>query len=312
MKQLFCQLLIALLLIFSHEYCTGESPSLCWGYIVPTDNLTEEYLRSIMSSYSVISITGFVLHESGALTPPAGATYDRLSALSRKGTASLYPLISFKSLAIGRHILSSGRLRALAASTIASCAANNMFRGIHLDFEYLSPEDAPKLGLFLEELRRVYRGRITMAVFPQVDFPEKWRGFHNLSLLSSRVDQIVIMCYDFHGAHNGFGPVTDAGWAEKNIQYALTYFSASRIWLGLPAYGYRWCGNHAVAISAKKGVRQAEARTTYRDASDNLCYKSDTSCITCISDRHTRTILQALARRYKLAGTAVWRLGFED
>jgi spore germination protein YaaH len=312
MKQLFCQLLIVLLLILSQGYCTGESPSLSWGYIVHSDKLTEDYLQSTFKSYSVVSITGFVLNETGTLSVPTGATYESVRTLSRKTKISMYPLITFKSPATGRRILSSEELRVAAARNIAVCAANNGFHGIHLDFEYLPPGDAPRLGLFLDELRRAYHGTVTMAVFPPVDYPEKWRAFHDLSIISSRVDQIVIMCYDLHGAHTGPGPVTDAAWAEKNIRYAMDYFDANKIWLGMPAYGYRWCEGRAVAVSARQGMNQAETRTSYRDGSGNLCYKKGTSCITCISDKLMRGKLQALARRYHLAGTAVWRVGFED
>ena len=219
MKQLFCQLLILLAVIFSHD-CSGESPLQSWGYIVHSDKLEDAYLRSIMHTYAIVSITGFILNELGSVDSPSTITYARIKALSGNGTASIYPLISFASPAAGRRILSSGSLREVAARNISALATKNGFIGIHLDFEYLPGEDAPRLGRFLDELRCVYHGLITMAVFPQVDYPEKWRAFHDLSIISSRVDQVVIMCYDLHGLHTGPGPVTDTAWAEKNIRHA--------------------------------------------------------------------------------------------
>jgi spore germination protein YaaH len=312
MKQLFCQLLIFVLIIFSNVYCSGEAVSLSWGYIVHTDKLPDAYLNNVMNRYAVVSITGFILDDSGTLTTPSGSTFDALKALSGKSSASVYPIISFKTPSAGRRLLSSKQAQLRAARNIASCAGKNKFKGIHLDFEYLPPEDAPRLGSFLDQLRRKFRGVITLAVFPQVDFPQKWSGFHDLSVISPRVDQLVIMCYDLHGIHTGPGPVTDVRWAEKNILHALAYVDASKVWLGVPAYGYRWCGNHAVAVSSKQGIKEAASHTVRRDPSGCLSYESGNSCITYLSDLYTRSLLSDLARRYGLAGTALWRIGFEE
>ena len=171
------------------------------------------------------------------------------------------------------------------------------FPGIHLDFEYLPPEYSKQLGLFLDDLNKEYSGTITMAVFPKIGIPEKWSGFHDLAVISPRVDEVVLMCYDLHGSHTGPGPVTDVKWAEKNIKYALSLIEPGRLWLGIPAYGYRWCGKKATALSSRHGVKKAEQHNARRDPSGTLFYKSGNSCITYISDSHTRSLLTGLVKQ---------------
>jgi spore germination protein YaaH len=312
MKQLFCQLLIFLLLIFADNSCSGGNKASTWGYLVRGDNLSEAYLQNIMTRFSAICLTGFMLGENERIITPADPILDTIIELSRKKGVTLYPVVSFESVRAGRSILSDEQARKRAARSIAGMADKHGFPGIHLDFEYIPPEYARRLGLFLDDLRKEFSGCITMAVFPRIGFPEKWSGFHDLSIISPRVDAVVLMCYDLHGSHTGPGPVTDVTWAEKNVAYALSYVKPDRLLLGMPAYGYRWCGSRSTALSSRKGVKQAARHNARRDPSGTLFYKSGNSCLTYVSDRHTRSLLKSIADRYGLAGTAVWRIGFEE
>ncbi len=312
MKQLFCQLLILLLIFFTEDSYSGNTGGSAWGYIVHTDNLSRPYLLNIMNRFSVICITGFSLEDNGTIRMSAASSIDTIRELTSKKGVTLYPLISFKSARSGRRILSDEHTRKKAARSIAAMSDRLGFPGVHLDFEFLPPEYAKLLGLLLDDLRKDYSGKITMAVFPKIGFPSAWSGFHDMAVIAPRVDAVVMMCYDLNGSHTGPGPVTDVKWAEKNIKYALKHIKPGRLWLGIPAYGYRWCGNKATALSSKHGVKLPEKHNARRDPSGNLFYKSGNSCLTYISDSHTRSLLRELAGRYGLAGTAVWRIGFEE
>lgn len=312
MKQQFCQLLIFLLIFFAHDSHSTDTHEALWGYMVHTDIQQYAYRPDIMDRFSVICFTGFMLHDDGRISTPPGPTLNIIKKLSLKRNVAIYPLISFASAHAGRKILSDASCRKKAVHSIASMSAKHEFCGIHLDFEYLPPEYARLLGLFLDELRKEYHGAITMAVFPGIGFPGKWSGFHDLSIIAPRVDGMVLMCYDLNGSHTGPGPVTDVKWAEKNIVYALRHCKPGRLWLGVPAYGYRWCGGTATALSSKQGVKLAARNNARRDPSGTLVYKTANSCLTYISDRKTRSLLAHIAAQYGLAGIAIWRIGFED
>ncbi len=303
------------LLLLSQESSADDKKPGRWGYIHHGSSLTDNYLEAVIPGYSVICLTGFKIAESGSVTVEAPGIFKKIKTITEKSRVTLYPLISFKSAVQGHKILNSETLRHKTARAISVFARSSGVSGVHLDFEYLPPEDAGRLGVFLSALRKAYQGTISMAVFPPVGFPEKWSRFHDLEIISSLVDEIVLMCYDFHGPHSGPGPVTDIGWADKNIQSVLRHMKPSRVWLGIPAYGYRWCGSRAIALSARQGVRLARGHSPVRDPSGNLRFtyhEAGRSCTAYISDRQTRLLLHKLSTRNGLAGTALWRLGFED
>lgn len=306
-------LLTALFLIQS---ANADQKISTWGYIHHSSHLTDNYLETVIPAYSVISITGFRLAADGSLKTEPAILIKRTIALTKKHSIKLYPLISFKSADGGHRLLKSKSARERAIQSIAGLTREHNFSGIHLDFEYLPPEDSKKLGDFLSELKALpFKGSITMAIFPPVEFPEKWSRFHDLALIGAYADEIVLMGYDLHSTQTGPGPVTDPVWVEKNIRAVLKHIKAERLWLGIPAYGYRWCGGKAVALSAKQAVKLARVYQAKRDRSQNVYYSyamSGQPCHVYASDSQTRAILTRLALTYGLAGTAMWRLGLED
>ncbi|MCU0847401.1 MAG: glycosyl hydrolase family 18 protein [Spirochaetes bacterium] len=228
-----------------------------------------------------------------------------------------YPLITFTDVRAGKQVLEREDLRQNAANGIRELLDKNNFTGVHLDFEYIPPSYSQKLAEFLKHLRKVIGNKkITMAVFPSVDFPEKLSGFHDLKAISPHLDEIVIMCYDLHRSDTGPGPITDPEWTRKNIKAALKFIKPEKIWLGVPSYGYIWTdGKKGVPISAKKGIEMARTRGYIRHASGNVMvqYSEEGKEYTIFfSDRHMRSILEKIAGEFNLAGTALWRIGLEE
>lgn len=314
MRQSFIAAMAVLFLLrCGHSSAELDEPSR-WGYMVDSPAIAWD-MEKALHGYAVVSLTGFRLESPGTITPVRRDLLRHIISLSKRHGFALYPLISFTSADRGRRILASEESRERAAMAISKLAQDGGFPGVHLDFEYLPPEDADRLALFLARLRMHHKGRITMAVFPQVDFPEKWSRFHDLGKIGHLLDEAVIMCYDYHGPHSEAGPVTDLTWAEENIRHCLRFMKPEQIWLGIPAYGYLWCGGRPVAISAKRGAPLARARGATRDPSGNLYARfsrGESTCRLYVSDATTRSLLTDLARRYRLRGTALWRIGFDD
>ena len=311
--------IISLILLFCAGISYGETARDNrgkWGYIHHKANLDAGYIESIIDSYEVIAITGFTIAGPRKISHDANALYRTVLSAAQKHGTMLYPLISFSSPAAGHNILENGNSRKELADTIVSFAGERGWSGVHLDFEYLPPGDALALSMLLKELKRRSQGlKLTMAVFPQAGFPEKYAGFHDPALLSPHVDEIVLMAYDLHRPGTAPGPVTNLAWAEKNILALLAYYGNDRIWLGVPAYGYSWHGKSAEAVSAKYGEVLAGKFGSRRDASGCLHIRynaGNKSREAYISDRYMRSQMSGLAARYRLRGTALWRLGFEE
>lgn len=312
-RLIVCGNLLCLILFTSILY--GEVRTRTWGYIHHASTLSDEYLEATVPGYDVICLTGFRLTETGPISIESARLLKRIAPIVGKNNATIYPLISFRSAAQGHRILNSPDLSKTAARSIRDLARKNGFSGVHLDFEYLPASDSQKLQDFLVILRKTFRGAITMAIFPQVEFPEKWSGFHDLRLLAPLLDGIVLMCYDLHGAHTGPGPVTSIDWADRNIIHAIRHMDPEKIWIGIPAYGYCWTGGKATAIPASRGARLSRKHGSRRDSSGTMRidYTQSGKLIRIyFSDRETRKLLTDLSARHGLAGTALWHLGFED
>lgn len=315
MKKLFYLFAIIIISAALHPVWPDPGKTSTWGYLLHTSHMTPALLDETSSRFDVICVTGFKLTNAGTVRVESSALLKTITPMARRHHTTLYPHISFLSAAQGHKILNSEALRKKSARSISAMAHANGFTGIHLDFEYLPPGDAPRLAEFLADIKHIYSGKITMAIFPSLEFPEKWNRFHDLKLISPLLDEAVIMCYDFHGSHTGPGPVTDIGWAERNIKHTLRFLQADRLWLGIPAYGYRWCDGGVRALSAREGVRLSTKYKSERDPSGTLHIeynKAGKPCTTYISDKYTRQLLKNLATSCGLAGTALWRIGFED
>ncbi len=286
-----------------------------WAYLAnySLNKLDPSYLKAKLPNLDAISITGYKLSKTGKLRIPASRKLNEIISMARANGIKILPLITFTSVKEGRVLLKSKGATRHAINEIAKLISNADFSGIHLDFEYLSPEYIHKLALFLKDLRKVIRGkRFTMAIFPQVDFPEKWARFHDLSIIGQYLDEIVIMCYDYHCPKTAPGPVVDIEWSERNIKFALRYLRPEQVWLGIPAYGYFWSKDGKTrVIPARNGIIEARKQQGRRHPSGTIFYQKNNGQAY-LADSETRGKLESLARRYHLRGVALWRLGFEE
>lgn len=325
---LFSLLSFAIIFLFIN-YCSEHTSLLVhgdgglkkWAYCLPgtLNRNGTSYLRDLPSQYDVIAITGFKINADASIRKTESLKSTVTSTVP-EGTVICY-VFTFNSLRSALKILSSAQLTYLAASNLSKFARLHSLPHIHLDIEYLPPSMSDNLGRFLSSIKKQLHNenagcRLSMAVFPHIDFPARWSGFHNLDVISRYCDEAVIMCYDYHLKETLPGPVTDVKWTVKNIEHMLKYFSPDRLWLGIPAYGYSWSNDgKSTVISARYAVKLYDKGLCRRDVSGNsVCDYTvkGKKYIAYVSDRKTRDMLADIARRYRLKGTALWRLGFEE
>jgi spore germination protein YaaH len=202
---------------------------------------------------------------------------------------------------------------------LADLARN--YRGLNLDIEYLPSNFKAPLVQYVQELRRLFareKKRLFVCVYPQVDFPESRSGLHDYYGLSGACDGLIMMAYDYHRPGTPAGPVAPISWVEANIQYALKTVAPGKLWLGIPGYGYRWRGGaKAEAIPAWKAAEDAReqkipvqwdraSRTPYFILGENSA-----DGVVWYEDRRSTEAKIKLAKKYRLKGVALWRLGYE-
>lgn len=287
-------------------YVHGESP------------LGAAEKKSLISGapFDIVCITGFAVMADGNVR--VAVNREKLAHISRSSRARgarMYPLIAPRSVSQGKRLLRSVEARDTAIRNLGRILKVFNFTGLHLDFEYFPPDYRHDLAVFIRELKSSFPGTtISMAVFPQTGFPSEYARFHDLALLAPLLDEIVLMCYDLHRPGTAPGPVTSVDWARRSIAHARAHVDSRRLYLGIPAYGYRWTKDgRAAVVTGFQGKRLIHSALSVRDPSGTvrLNGRKDGSFVF-FADDHTRAVLTALAKEHRLAGIAVWRLGFDD
>jgi spore germination protein YaaH len=163
----------------------------------------------------------------------------------------------------------------------------------------------------------------------------------DIKSVASSVDYVVIMGYDYHyigsQVSGPVAPLFGAGTVSEYdvnaaTQIALQTVPASKIILGVPLYGYQW-------ETIRDATRSATIPSSGQTASTKRISELLSSCSTCSAqtdtdayenylvykDEETGTNIQIFypdskatqakidfAREQKLAGLALWALGYED
>lgn len=131
---------------------------------------------------------------------------------------------------------------------VATIVKGGEFDGVNIDFEYMSNPTRildDDFGTYFVDMRKSGWGRIGVDVFANTIIkgdPDRLRTF------LSRIDEVVVMAYDFHRPGSDFaGAVApmDAAPGERSIGEILRKISdenldRSKFIMAYPLYGYEW------------------------------------------------------------------------
>lgn len=207
----------------------------------------------------------------------------------------------------------------------------NNYDGMDIDFEFFPitkhkdfSVDRDQLTNFMKKLSAQMKslGKEThMAVLPHAD-SSNIAEVYNYSALAPYLTKVGIMCYDYKEAHSPPGPVAPFSWVEQNISTAIKQgFKPEQIYVGVATYGYDWPANQTGGFAKpSKEIENQSAMKGYQVKWDNKYqepyYKytdaKGTSREVWFENEATLQTKIDLVNKYKIAGIAIWRLGFED
>jgi spore germination protein YaaH len=136
-------------------------------------------------------------------------------------------------------------------ATLTTMATVNNFDGIDLDWEGFAfadgsaswPTTQPNWTRFIGQLATSLhqQGKLLSVTTPEIRDPATGkRGYwvYDWAGIASSIDRLRIMTYDYSVSTTGpIGPIT---WVETTAKYAASIVPASKIWIGVPAYGRDW------------------------------------------------------------------------
>ncbi len=159
-------------------------------------------------------------------------------------------------------LIGNPEARKRLVNEVKTVVDSNKFKGVNIDFEYMS--DATRMLdedflEFLVELRQAEWGEISVDVFANTII--KGDG-ESLRKLLERVDKVIIMAYDFHRPGSDFaGPVApmEAEVGERSIGEILGKMveynlDKEKMIMAYPLYGYEWETNDNTLGSMTRDV----------------------------------------------------------
>lgn len=307
----------------TYTYLTMDEPvNLVWHQTTSTDanNYFSDATQN-MTGVNVISPTWFsIADNSGNITNIASGEY--VMQAHEKGLKVWGLVDNFSENISTTTVLSSTSARQNLEGQLIAGALKTGLDGINVDFESLSEDVGIHFLQFLRELSiQCHENNLVLSVDNPV--PENFTSHYDRADQGKVTDYVIIMGYDEHYVGSEAGSVASLPWVEQGVKDTLTEVPAERTILAVPFYTRLWKTTDGGALTSEAiGMDQAQkviadnGAETYWDktTSQNYgTYEGDGATYQIwLEDSKSIAEKVKLISKYKLAGVAEWKLGFEN
>lgn len=196
-------------------------------------------------------------------------------------------------------------------------AAAKDYDGVNIDFELIPARDKDNFITFLADLRYSLGSVKWFSVCVPARFKLLTDDIYPYAKIASYCDRVFIMAYDEHWSTSKPGPIADAEWCQKIIDYAVKSIPAKKLVMGIPFYGRTWQDkSHAGAwyfSGANRIMRENNVdKITYENDIPTFTYTTEVTVTGYFNDNYS---VLNLCRLYEKAGiqkVGFWRIGQED
>ena len=292
--------------------------------------------RGTGSSYSFLAGRGRLLDEVSPLWYHVGGDGSLSSGvdrealeLARQSGLKVIPLVALSPG--GRRVLLDPAARKKAAAAVAGAVREMGYDGVNIDFELIKRpgenylEEKEGLTLFISDLGQMIGPlgkRLDLCVIPPSRPPSHLAPIYDYQSQAGLVQRMVLMAYDYSHPGSDPGPIAPLPWVEENIGSIISLgVPAEKISLGIAAYGYDWPagkpgGSARSAAEILRAAREGGLEVGWHDhwQEDFLTHTrpgGEPREVWFESGR-AAALRMDLAKKYRLAGISVWRLGYED
>ena len=307
----------------TYTYLTMDEPvNLVWHQTTSTDaNSYFSDATQNMTGVNVISPTWFsIADNSGNITNIASGEY--VMQAHEKGLKVWGLVDNFSENISTTTVLSSTSARQNLEGQLIAGALKTGLDGINVDFESLSEDVGIHFLQFLRELSiQCHENNLVLSVDNPV--PENFTSHYDRAEQGKVTDYVIIMGYDEHYVGSEAGSVASLPWVEQGVKDTLTEVPAERTILAVPFYTRLWkttdggaLTSEAIGMDQAKKVIADNGAETYWDktTSQNYgTYEGDGATYQIwLEDSKSIAEKVKLISKYKLAGVAEWKLGFEN
>ena len=307
----------------AYSYFTMDEPvNLAWHQVTSTDanNYFADTTQN-MTGVNVISPTWFSVSDNdGNVSSLASGEY--VMQAHEKGLKVWGLVDNFSENMSTTTVLSNTAARQNLENQLVTYALKAGLDGINVDFESLSEDVGIHFLQFLRELSiQCHENNLVLSVDNPV--PEDFTSHYDRAEQGKVVDYVIIMGYDEHYVGSDAGSVASLPWVEQGVKDTLAEVPAKRTILAIPFYTRLWKTTDGGALTSEAiGMDQAQqaisdnGAETYWDktTSQNYgTYEGDGATYQIwLEDSKSIAEKVKLIPKYKLAGVAEWKLGFEN
>lgn len=307
----------------AYSYFTMDEPvNLAWHQVTSTDanNYFADTTQN-MTGVNVISPTWFSVSDNdGNVSSLASGEY--VMQAHEKGLKVWGLVDNFSENMSTTTVLSNTAARQNLENQLVTYALKAGLDGINVDFESLSEDVGIHFLQFLRELSiQCHENNLVLSVDNPV--PEDFTSHYDRAEQGKVVDYVIIMGYDEHYVGSDAGSVASLPWVEQGVKDTLAEVPSKRTILAIPFYTRLWKTTDGGALTSEAiGMDQAQqaisdnGAETYWDktTSQNYgTYEGDGATYQIwLEDSKSIAEKVKLIPKYKLAGVAEWKLGFEN
>jgi spore germination protein YaaH len=284
---------------------------------------TDHSFDDLVAHYQQVSTvhpTYFEVRVDGSV---AGADDPRVTGFARLHGIRVEPRFESQSASTLHAVLTKPATTAALVANIGRIVAANGYDGANVDFESGAATDRDALTAFAGALATALHAQgaeLSMAVSAKVTATTTGRsGFYDYPALNRLVDRVFVMAWGLHWSTSPPGPLSDASWLARIIDYVRTMPSPERFVIGTQLYGFDWPAGGRATPYEFGPLRALQASVAAADQWDPIAQEPFFTYTDAAGVRHTAYYANAASveARFALAraaglGVGVWRLGDED
>ncbi len=200
------------------------------------------------------------------------------------------------------------------------------FAGIDVDFEFLPAALTQPYADFLARLRRVFGAQgyfVWAALSPKTSSAQPGLLYeaHNYAAISSSVDAVLLMTYEWGYTYGPPMPVSPLPQVRAVLDYAVTQIPPEKVFLGLSNYGYDWTlpfvagESKAQSISNQRAIElaiQYDVAIEYDETAQApfFHYTDQDGAVheVWFDDAHSLSARLLLIQEYGFQGAGIWNV----
>ena len=138
------------------------------------------------------------------------------------------------------------------------------YTGVDLDFEYINPDDKEAYIEFVNNItpkmnNEGYTVNVDLVPKSKDDQPGLFYEGHDYARLGDSANTVLLMSYEWGYTYSPPMAVAPINQVRKVVEYGVSRIDSSKIYMGIPNYGYDWTLPYEKGVTKAKVIGNEEA-----------------------------------------------------